>query len=82
MAKTLNITIPAPHDKQAEIESCKKKRILVNAGRRAGKTFMVARMMVRRANKGRRQLYIAPVSVQTDAVWALIAVSGWLMPYC
>jgi len=71
MSKTLNISIPAPHPKQAEIESCKKNRIIINAGRRAGKTFMVARMMVRRANKGHRQLYIAPVSVQTDAVWAL-----------
>lgn len=63
------IQIPPPHPKQAEIEACKKKRILINAGRRAGKTFMVARMISHRAALGRRQFYVAPVKRQTDAVW-------------
>ena len=76
MTKTLNITLPAPHDKQREIESCTKKRKFINAGRRAGKTFLVARSMVLRANSGKKQLYIAPVSAQTDAVWQLC--TEWL----
>ena len=76
MTKTLNISIPAPHAKQAEIERCTKKRILINAGRRAGKTFMVARIAVRMANEGHRVLYIAPTNKQTTAFWDL--VTDWL----
>ena len=64
--KIARIKIPPPHPKQAEIEQCDKKRILINAGRRAGKTFMVVRKAVREASNGSRVLYIAPVVAQTD----------------
>ena len=77
MTKTLNISLPAPHERQAEIEACELSRKLINAGRRAGKTFMVARMMTHRANLGRRQLYVAPVLAQTEAVWELCV--DWLI---
>ena len=76
MGKTLNISIPAPHALQAEIEASPKKRILINAGRRAGKTFLVARIAVRAANNGSRVLYIAPTNNQTIAFWDLI--TDWL----
>jgi len=69
MGKTLNISIPAPHAKQAEIEKCQKRRIIVNAGRRAGKTLMVSRKALHEAQAGRKVLYIAPVAAQTDAFW-------------
>lgn len=76
MTKRARIRLPAPHPKQREIEACQSKRILINAGRRAGKTFMVARRAIVRANSGRRQLYAAPVNSQTDAFWELCTT--WL----
>lgn len=76
MAKRARIRLPAPHPKQREIEACKKKRVLINAGRRGGKTFLVARIAVKAANKGRRILYVAPVVAQTDAFWEYVC--DWL----
>ena len=76
MTKRARIRLPAPHPKQRAIEACKKKRILIAAGRRAGKTFMVARRAIKRAGSGRRQLYAAPVNSQTDAFWELCTT--WL----
>lgn len=78
--KKARIRLPAPHPKQKEIESVlgKVKRIIINAGRRAGKTFMVARIALRYASKGQRVLYIAPIVKQTDAFWELI--TDWLAP--
>ena len=70
------VRIPPPHPKQAEIEACTKKRILINAGRRAGKTFMVVRKAIREAGKGSRVLYVAPVVAQTDAFWEY--ANDWL----
>ena len=72
------LKIPPPHPKQAEIENCPKKRILINAGRRGGKSFMVSRMMAKRASNGRNQFYVAPVKKQTDAVWKNL--TKWLKP--
>lgn len=69
--KRLLVRLPKPHKKQAEIIACTLKRILINAGRRAGKTFLVALIAVPSANKGKRVLYIAPTSNQTDAFWEL-----------
>jgi len=72
------IRIPPPHKQQRVIENCKKKRILINAGRRAGKTFMVVRIALRMASRGKRVLYIAPTRVQTDAFWEKL--TEWLGP--
>jgi len=72
------LKIPPPHPKQAEIENCPKKRILINAGRRGGKTFMVVRKAVKAASEGKRVLYIAPVVAQTDAFWDYAC--EWLDP--
>ena len=73
------LRIPPPHPKQAEIESCPKKRILINAGRRGGKTFMVSRIAAKMAAQGKRVLYVAPVKAQTDSLWDDYLVP-WLTP--
>jgi hypothetical protein len=47
-----------------------KKRIVIKAGRRGGKTVGIAKQAVERfANHQRRQLYAAPTTEQTDAFW-------------
>lgn len=69
MTRTLVLSVPAPHEKQALIDACDKKRVLVNAGRRGGKTVWASRKAIKEANAGRQVLYIAPVSAQTDAFW-------------
>ena len=74
--KRARVRLPAPHPKQREIERSKFKRIIINAGRRAGKTFMVARIAVKLASKSKRVLYVAPITDQTDAFWELCCT--WL----
>ena len=61
---------------QAGIESCEASRIVVNCGRRAGKTHMSARKACKAAAKGRKVLYTAPVADQTDSFWDLC--TEWL----
>ena len=56
-----------PHQKRM-IESL-FKRIIVRAGRRGGKTVGYAQRAVKRFIAGRRQLYAAPTSEQTDTFW-------------
>jgi hypothetical protein len=69
MRKKLVLRLPPPHPLQALIEQCAAKRIVVNAGRRAGKTYFASRKSILRANAGRRVLYCAPVFSQTQAYW-------------
>ena len=57
------------HPRQREFVKCDAKRIIVKAGRRGGKTVGVAIRHVERFLAGRRQLYTAPTSEQTDAFW-------------
>lgn len=76
MTKKLIVRIPSPHTRQSEVESCEASRIVVPAGRRAGKTTMVARKSIYKASDGRRVLYTAPTNVQTDAYWGMC--SEWL----
>lgn len=67
--KILRISVPGPHPKQKLLDDCEKKRIVVNAGRRGGKTTWASRIAIKKAAGGKRVLYIAPVSIQTDAFW-------------
>jgi len=76
VAQKLKISLPPPHARQREIENCGKKRVIVNAGRRAGKTFMVARKAIKKAGRGLRVLYAAPITSQTDRFWELC--TEWL----
>ena len=77
MGKFLVVRLPEPHAKQREIEACEAKRVVVKAGRRFGKTTMVARMAVRKANAGRRELYATPIFSQTDVFWELCVKWCW-----
>src|SRR4030067_3121324 len=76
MTKRLVIRLPHPHARQAEIEACTAKRIVLRAGRRGGKTTLVARKAIREASLGRRVLYTAPIVEQTDAFWT--KCTDWL----
>lgn len=57
------------HPHQSEFIDCEKKRIIVKAGRRGGKTVGIAQRALKRFLGGRRQLYTAPTGEQTDAFW-------------
>jgi hypothetical protein len=46
-----------------------RKRIIVKAGRRGGKTVGIATRAVKRFLKGRRQLYATPTAEQLTAFW-------------
>ena len=74
--RLLTIQLPPPHAKQAEIEACKAKRIVIPAGRRAGKTTMAARKAIKVAQSKKRALYTAPITAQTDRFWELC--TDWL----
>lgn len=72
MKKLLRITLPTLHNKQKQIFNCKDKRILINAGRQAGKTFLLAAKAIYKAQQGKKVLYIAPTSGQTQTFWDYI----------
>lgn len=57
------------HPHQAEFVNCESKRIVVRAGRRAGKTVGSARRAVMKFLDGKRVLYTAPTSEQTEKFW-------------
>ena len=59
----------AKNPKQWEFIQCNKKRIIVRAGRRGGKTHGVSQRVVLRFLKGRRQLYAAPTTEQVESFW-------------
>lgn len=55
-----------------------KKRNVINAGRRGGKTFFLAARAVFEAFSGKQVLYGAPTTVQTDSFWGYC--TSWLAP--
>ena len=57
------------HPKQKGFVESTKKRIIVRAGRRGGKTVGMAIRNVTRFLSGRRQLYATPTSEQLQAWW-------------
>lgn len=63
------ITLPRPHDKQAEFIRSSAKRKIIVAGRRGGKTTGASMLAAMRAMAGGRVLEAAPVSDQTNAFW-------------
>ena len=58
-----------PHSHQAEFINSVAKRKVIRAGRRGGKTVGIAILACMRFIQGRRELYTAPTSEQTDAFW-------------
>lgn len=63
------VTVHIAHPSQRLFVESAAKRIIVKAGRRGGKTVGAAIRAVKRFQKGRRVLYAAPTSEQTDAFW-------------
>ena len=60
------------HPKQKGFVESDKKRIIVRAGRRGGKTVGMAIRNVTRFLSGRRQLYATPTSEQLQAWWYVV----------
>ena len=58
-----------PHAKQREFIESTAKRIIIRAGRRGGKTVGVAIKALVAFLQGKRVLYAAPTSEQTDRFW-------------
>jgi hypothetical protein len=67
--REFTVVLPRPHDKQREIATTNAKRVVINAGRRAGKTTLAARVSVKRFLDGRRILLASTTQNQADAFW-------------
>jgi hypothetical protein len=65
----LTVKLPTPHAKQLAFIKCDKKRIIIRAGRRGGKTKGVAIRAVEKFLAGKRVLYGVPVSDQLNRFW-------------
>jgi hypothetical protein len=66
----LTIRFPKPHVKQAEIAASKAKRVVVNAGRRAGKTTLAARISIKKMILEKRRVLLSSTTQnQADAFW-------------
>ena len=57
------------HPKQMEIKHATEKRRVIVAGRRVGKTTLMADIAIEGLLAGKRVLYCAPVHDQTEAFW-------------
>ena len=64
-----DIVMPTPHEKQKEFVETGKKRVMVRAGRRGGKTVGVAIRAAQKFLAGKRVLYAAPTIDQVDRFW-------------
>src|SRR3990172_2889583 len=67
-----------PHTEQERFRISPAKRKIIRAGRRGGKTVGISIPSVEKFTEGRRGLYTAPTSEQTDAFW--YEVKRALMP--
>jgi len=67
LEKTIHIR--EPHPKQEPFVESKVKHGIIRAGRRSGKTVGIAIKAVLKFMEGKRVLYTAPTSEQTDAFW-------------
>lgn len=67
--QVINIRLKAPHAKQEAFVTSQKRRIIIRAGRRGGKTTGVAIKAVTEFLKGNRVLYAAPTAMQIDKFW-------------
>jgi ferredoxin len=69
MSTTPTIRLPLPHIKQQAIKRAPAKRVVVCAGRRAGKTTLAAVVAVEKLAEGRRVLLSSTTQEQADAFW-------------
>jgi phage FluMu gp28-like protein len=56
----INLKLPKPHDKQSEIIKCSARFIVVDAGRRFGKSVISQTMGIMAAVEGKQVAYITP----------------------
>jgi len=66
-----------PHEKQLEFINSKKKRKIIRAGRRGGKTCGIAYYAVEEFLAGHRVLYAAPTQDQVGAFWFEVTAALW-----
>jgi len=66
------VNLPRPHDKQREFIDSTKKRKIVRAGRRGGKTVGVSIYAVERFLDGSRVLYATPTAEQIGRFWTTV----------
>lgn len=65
----VEVVLPVPHSYQSEFIDSDKKRIIIRAGRRGGKTVGAAIKAVYAFLDGKRVLYAAPTSEQVGKFW-------------
>lgn len=71
----VSVNLRKPTDAQARFIYSDKKRIVIRAGRRGGKTTGVGIRAVERFLQGKRVLYAAPTNDQVDTFWAEVTTS-------
>lgn len=69
---SVTVSLPRPHEKQAQFVNSLAKRIVVRAGRRGGKTVGVAIRAVKAFLAGKRVLYAAPTQEQIQRFWVSV----------
>ena len=69
MTREVRVITRNPHAEQEKFRISTAKRKIIRAGRRGGKTVGVGIVAVDAFVDGRRVLYTAPTSEQTDAFW-------------
>lgn len=65
----LTVNLRKLHEKQWQIKNSRAKRKVIRAGRRGGKTTLVADIAVDAFLDGRRALYAVPTDDQVDRFW-------------
>lgn len=66
------VRLPQLHSGQTAVLESRAKRKVIRAGRRYGKTYVAADIAVEAFLEGRRVLYTAPTSEQTERFWFLV----------
>jgi len=66
---TIRLRSTEKHSSQQAIRASKAKRKVIKAGRRGGKTVILAILAVEAFLQGRRPLYTTPTAEQLDAFW-------------
>jgi phage terminase large subunit-like protein len=68
-AKTCNVYLKEPHERQREFLRSEAKRRVIRAGRRGGKTVGMSIYAVEKFLEARRVLYAAPTQDQVGTFW-------------
>lgn len=69
MKVDFDVLLRTPHEGQQQFLDTGTKRTIIRAGRRGGKTTGLAILAIERFMRGKRVLYAAPTSDQTETFW-------------